>query len=611
MSGSRSLLAVLAVLLTGCAPRAPQADSPPLRHPDAQVRSHGGEEAASAVVGVLRSEGTIAFEDSVHALVVFVRFPDDDAPAHEWPLGDALPPWGLGLIREDPTEVDELSVWDPSLSSYFAHQSANGTAPMHVLTGEIWPRAAGQPHAYIPRQPSAHYRSEGYGFLVAEVLGHLAQADGMDPARFDANQDGELDHLMLVVRRDPGVRLTGGVANLSGVNSGTVRTYGRPAPILGFGNLLVDMGPSGSGTINWVGGEYAFRTLVHEYGHVLFDMGHTRMITPPGAPGALAVTNDVPFGVPDRGGGAYACAYSRMCGGGADGRGRPVDSSNYDATITLSGAELRRMGWADRTILDPSRAHTGVTLAPLFGSGQVALIPLAPGSGADTLSLEVRRRDNAFDAFPPWDLEDPFYGLVYRDLPAEGLLATLTVGDPTGPAARYGYDWAPPANALGPKGSRCDGTSPGCVPPYRSRNGDMWGPASATQMTPWTRPNVSGYTVYPEGTAPNWFALMNIRDQPDGAMSFDLIPDLRRAPGIRLTADSWMGTETSGTVFDSPVTVASPATLCVWQGATVDFRAGLGIEPGAAFRCADGATCRVQGRAVASTPGLTCAPDAQ
>lgn len=598
----RYLLAALAVLVGGCVPRAPTADEPPRR--DAEpVRA-----TAEAPPRAPRSPSTIAFEDTVHALVVFVQFSDDGGPAHEWPLGDALPPWGPGLIIENPADVPGLGVWDPSLSSYFAHQSAHGTAPMHVLTGEIWPRDAGQPHVYIPRHPSAHYRDQGYGFLVAEMLDSLVRAEGMAPARFDANRDGELDHLMLIVRRDPGVQLTGGVASLSGVSNATVQTYGRPAPTLPFGDLRVDMGSRGSGSINWVGGQYAFKTLVHEYGHVLFDMGHTRMITPPGAPGALAVTNDVPFGVPASGAYAYACAYSRMCGGGADTRGRPTASSNYDDTITLSGAELRRMGWADRTVIDPSRAYRGVTLEPLFGSGQVALIPLAPGSGADTLSLEVRRRDNAFDAFPPWDLPDPFYGLVSRDLPTEGLLVTLTVGDPAGPASAYGYDWAPPANALGPRGSRCDGTSRGCQPPYGPWDGAMWGPASATQMTPWTRPNVSGYTVYPQGTAPNWFALLDIRDRPGGGMAFDLVPDLRRAPEIRLTADSWMGTETSGTAFASPVTVASGASLCVWQGATVDFAAGLAVAPGAAFVCARGSTCRVRGRPVAPSVGVTCAP---
>lgn len=550
-----------------------------------------------------RAPGSIAFEDSVHALVVFVRFANDTDAAPEWPLRGAagaepIPAWGETLLKEDPGEVTEaMGLDDPTLSAYFFWQSHRGPSGPHILTGEVWPRArSGRPLVFTPSQPSTTYQSgrgTGYGYLVAELFESLAADPRFDPTRFDANRDGELDHLMLVVRRDPDVRVTGGVAGLSGVNSPAARTFGRPAATLtvGRGDRTVTVDMNGSGAINWVGGEYSAATLIHEYGHVLFGMGHTRMITPPDAAVRSAVSNDVPYWVPE-GTGAYACAYNRMCGGGAR-EGRPYESSIYDtAALTLSGLELRRMGWARRTVLDPTRDTAGVRLRPLYGSGEVALIPLRAGSGADTLSLETRQRTNYFDRFPPWDLEDPYYGLVRRDLASAGLLATLTYGDPTAPGGAL-YDVAPPSNRYRRPRSRCDGTSDGCVDPYAWWARDMLRPGtSATQMTPWTRPNVSGYTVYPDGFEPNWFAITDVRfDGDDGAMAFDLVADVRAWDRVVIRADSWMGAESDGLVFDGPVRVTGGATLRVEAGVTVTFAGGLVVDEGARVLCLPGATC--------------------
>ncbi len=565
---------------------------------------------SGAVEGGLPTSGTtpwrtaspsIAFEDSVHALVVFVRFEDDAAEAPEWPIAgepgaEAVPAWALDLVKEDPAEVtDALGLDDLSLSAYFYWQSKNGPAGPHILTGEVWPRVGGRPVVYAPAGPSTAYRAgreSGYGFLVAELFDALERDPAFDATRFDANRDGELDHLMLVVRRDPGVAVTGGVASLSGVNSPAARTFGRPSPTLAVGDgITVDLGTRGSGAINWVGGERSVATLIHEYGHILFDMGHTAMITPPGAAVRSAVSNDVPFEVPE-GVGAYGCIYNRMCGGGAR-NGRPFESSTYDPALTLSGHELRRMGWARRTVLDSAR-DTTVVVRPLYGSGDVVLVGLRPGSGADTLSVENRQRTNVFDRFPPWDLDDPFYGLVWRDLPTTGLLATLSHGSPTGPAGAYLYDVAPPSNRFVRAQSRCDGTSPGCVDPYATWARDTLTPeGSATQMTPWTRPNVSGYTLYPAGFEPHWFAVTDVRftGDADRSMALTFVADVREQPEVVISSDSWMGAETSGHAFRPPVRVVAGATLTVWQQATVTFAGGLVVEPGAAFVCEPGATC--------------------
>ncbi|MEM0962293.1 MAG: hypothetical protein AAGK21_07160, partial [Bacteroidota bacterium] len=282
--------------------------------------------------------------------------------------------------------------------------------------------------------------------------------------------------------------------------------------------------------------------------------------------------------------------YNRMCGGGADSRGRPTESSNYDGTLTLSGFEIRRLGWARRQVIDPTTDRRDVRLAPLYGTSEVALIPLGAGSAGDTLSLEYRRRANGFDAFPPQETDNPFYGRIYRDLPAEGLLVTLSHGEPTGPPGRYLYDFVPPSNRLVRAGSRCDGTSDGCAGPYAPWRDDMLRPDGISQITPWTRPNVSGYTHYPAGVEPNWFAVTDVR-QVDDQLAFDVIADVRRS-AFTITADSWMGVETDGVVFREPVRVANGATLRVGEGATVSFSGGLAVEPGAQFVCEPGATCR-------------------
>ena len=547
--------------------------------------------------------GSIAFEDSVHALVVFVRFQDDTADLPEWDVEGAhglevVPEWGLDLFKENPADVTAaMGLSDPSLSAYFFWQSQGGPGRAHIVTGEVWPRHRGRPHVFTPSRPSTGYaagRGRGYGYLVQEVLDDLVGEPGFDFGRFDANRDGELDHLMLIVRRDPAVPVIGGVAALEGVTNARVRTRGAP-PSLAYpssrGEVSVDLGSFGSGTINWVGGEHSVRTLAHEYGHILLDQGHTTMIEPGGRG---PVSNDVPFDVPS-GTGAFACQYSRMCGGGS-GRGRPSESSNYDGNLTLSGFELRRLGWADRTVLED--ADTTVTLDPLFGSGDVVLIPLRPGSAGDTLSLESRHRTNAFDAFPPLDYDDPFYGLVYRDLPTEGLLVTLSHGDPAGPASRYRYDFVPPSNRLVQAGSRCDGASEGCASPYGPWDGDMLRSGGATQLSPWTRPNVSGYTFYPDGAEPNWFAVTAVRyTGRDRELAFDFDADVRTG-AFEVAVDSWMGAETSGTRFSDPVRVLEGVTLRVWQGAEVAFDGGLEVAPGGRFVCEVEARCTVGGKRV-------------
>ncbi|HMB94046.1 MAG TPA: hypothetical protein VKP65_24570, partial [Rhodothermales bacterium] len=109
--------------------------------------------------------------------------------------------------------------------------------------------------------------------------------------------------------------------------------------------------------------------------------------------------------------------------------------------------------------------------------------------------------------------------------------------------------------------------------------GDLFGPGTATQLTPWTRPNINGYTHYPGDYEPSWQAIDNIRYLPGSAdtMVFDYVPDFRHRPVVRTA--SWIGDETEGYTFEQKVVVKRGTTLHL--GTTLTFSKGLHIEPDA------------------------------
>ena len=545
--------------------------------------------------------------DTVHALVVFVRFPDDEGHMAEWPLRDAsgrprsprqLPPFGVNLFETDPERVnaETLTLGDSSLSAYFYWQSRNGPRGPHILTGDTWPRdRRGRPQVYIAAHENAYYTDPigpdgtvqntgvGYGELVKEILEAAVRQPGFDIADYDLDADGVLDHMFLVVRRDIAF-YAAGIQSL-----GAHRRAGGPFPRMRFASPREGRSVevrARSGNIVWIGEMPPRPSMIHEYGHDLFEMIHTRIIE----------TNDVPFEVPPRGEkGHAACRYSAMCGVNASSA-----KSNYDPVPSLGSHEMIRMGWADVRRLAPGSGEASThTLGPLYTTGQVYEVPLAEGSGADVLRLESRQRVGYFNTYPstfvplPDGRPNPEYGVIWRDLAATGVLATLSQGDPEGPASTYRYDLMLPRNALGFGPTRCSGTLPGCSPKEMDSE-TMYRPGVATQITPWTRPNVSGYTHYPEGEAPNWFAIDRIRytGDSDSTMAFEFVPDIRRAEEIVLRQDSWMGAETSGTTFRQPVRVEPGATLTVVSGTRITFAGGLVVERGAEFVCERGATCR-------------------
>ena len=149
----------------------------------------------------------------------------------------------------------------------------------------------------------------------------------------------------------------------------------------------------------------------------------------------------------------------------------------------------------------------------------------------------------------------------------EGLMTTgLIVGMGQGSGSTVRYDELPADNTL----DRNIFSS--------TFQGDLYAPTTAKQVTPWTRPNINGYTIYPGGFTPSWDAIDNIRytGGANGQMAFDYIEDFRTQPVIR--ADSWIGAETNDYTFQTDLVVEAGATLTIAAGTTLNFAAGKGID---------------------------------
>jgi hypothetical protein len=142
-----------------------------------------------------------------------------------------------------------------------------------------------------------------------------------------------------------------------------------------------------------------------------------------------------------------------------------------------------------------------------------------------------------------------------------GLLAELGVNGTNASATRR--DILPADNGL-QKPDVFPFARLGHVPSYDSfYDGDLYGPGSSTQLTPWTRPNISGYTFYPSGWTSaadlNWPAVDSIAyvSGVSGDMRFDFIEDFRTRPTVR--SESWI-TIDPGTIT-GPLVVRDDATL--------------------------------------------------
>jgi hypothetical protein len=132
--------------------------------------------------------------------------------------------------------------------------------------------------------------------------------------------------------------------------------------------------------------------------------------------------------------------------------------------------------------------------------------------------------------------------------------------------------------------------------------GDMFSGSVSTQITPWTRPNISGYALqYPTAgfsmQSGNWQAVDNIR-QVGNDMVFDYKSDFRQSPTIR--EDSWMAAESADISITGTALVTNNATLFIHEN--VSF-AHLTIDAGAEVLVEDGWTVTVTGTLTVQSGG--------
>lgn len=501
-----------------------------------------------------------AYSDTVRTLIVFVQFRDDnsvgDPKVHfrDWPVGLAeegeIPGFGKTLLAED----DDGPFPDSTLSGYFYDQSQG----RFVIYGDVHPEIIvtdGQNSRY-------HVPNGGYADLTREVVGKL-DASGVDFRRFDHNGDGILDNLLIVLRTDIAkqqrkITYTG-ISCLHARCGGGIAA-GPEGEQIEVDGIKIDWDRSGSFIFNRSAGNidpqtWIVRMIAHELGHDIWRR-HFNHIPP-------FSDNDVP-GSSNRGPGTRSIGYVLMAGagGGADNHG----------DHTVSAFERLLLGWIDCPLLEAEQKD--VRLADLYtGDGCYQVETSSPSRSARYLILSNRQRVGFWDRVrkgglfadgtgPRWEL-----GL----LRTTGLLVMLTDG--------RRVDVLPADNTLD---NRLENAA---------YDGDLWRPGDA-QISPWTRPNVSGFAVHPPRRPVAWFAIDRIRYADDGVtIVFDFLPDFRQSPIIR--RDSWITDASAGTSINGGLALAPGVDLHVETNVSVSGH--LRLHPRARLSVSAGDTLRVDG----------------
>lgn len=487
--------------------------------------------------------------DTLHALIVFAKFLDDDHPgdpnvfSRGWPLSsdsNALPAFSSALISESTSHPRS----DSSLTAYFYQQSLG----QFVLTGEVYDSVLVSDHP----ESNYHRPQGGYGFLTKELLDRIDRY-GFDYSRFDRNADGFLDYLFIILRRDSkrdAKRFSWTGISCLNADCGGGLAAGGPREQLTYDGLQIDWQRSGSYVIHRTPGNilphyYLVRMMAHELGHDLWAPFFTHI--------PAIRNNDVPI-KSNRSSGTNSIGYVLMAGagGGRDTRG--------DETISAYERDL--LGWIECDYLTVSKQE--VVLRDLYTSSECSKLVLGSEQSGSVLYLTYRQPIGPFDRSRLGGRQNQFDMGLLR---TSGLLVLYAKG--------RALDVIPADNTLD-----LSATSS----PYQ---GDLFGPSTSKQLTPWTRPNINGYTIYPKGFSPSWQAVENIRytNSADNAITFDYVADFRNRPIFR--EDSWIGQETVDYVFAGPVLVTNNSTLHI--STILSFTQQLRIESGSTVVVAEGA----------------------
>ncbi len=504
--------------------------------------------------------------DSLKVLIVFVKFADDQEPGdpsvsyREWPLftdPSTLPHSAPFLLSESP----DPPFGDSTLTAYFHRQSLGRM----VVFGDVYPRTM------VTDGPETDYHKPkgGYGTLSAEILNRLDRG-GVDFSDYDYNRDGIVDHVFLILRRDSEkdarkISWTGASClDARCANGPPVGSYIQPLTLDG---VLVDWNLSGSIIFNRVPGNvlphyWLVRMMAHEIGH---DFWRRFFIHIP-----AITSNDVPAASNyDPATNVVGYALMAGAGGGRDASG--------DATI--SAFERHLLGWIDCPTL--SVDAEAVRMRDLYTTGDCRRVTLGVGPHPRELFLSNRQRIGPFDRYRKAGVRSQFEMGLLR---TTGLLIGL--------AERYRYEVLPADNSLVLSVEN------------KAYQGDLFGPGSSTQITPWTRPTINGYTTRRIRHPISWQAIDNIRTDPAdrSVVLFDYVADFRSRPVIR--EESWMAWETSGETIDGPVVITNGAKLTV--SADVTFNRRVLLQPGTTLHVERGARLTL-----ASTATLSLADSAR
>lgn len=537
--------------------------------------------AADASLERTTTAATIETEPTeMRALVVFVQFRDDDydepgMAARGWPLTRdprQLPRFANDLLAPD---YASMAASEASLSRYFYDQSRHSADQpgRFLLLGDILPRnSAGEPIVYITERPNAYYHREngrGYGHLVQEVLDNIFIGGGVDPADYDVNNDGVLDHLFMIVRTERRHTARGGDVSYSGSShlGGYGSLGGTPSQAPEYWsvsrqeNVRVDWRLSGSFLIthtqgNIVSDKYHVNLMAHELGHDLWR-NHIRS-----AHLAPVTRNAVPANEPENPRARdYRYGYALMPG---------APYTNGRGLLTISAHERSLLGWISLDTLGGSSRT--IDVGDLYSTADAFILPLPqPGH---RLYLTNHQRIGYFDRVHtnPHYTHNPPYDRVASGLETTGLLATFST--------------APSNLQVLPANNHME-LATWFLPEESPYEGNLFGPESSTQLTPWTRPNINGCNGY--SAAPlcagddfrvSWAAIDDIRytGRDDLTMRFDYVEDFRSRPVIR--ADSWIEPGIDG-VIPGDMLVTDGSTLRIVSGAEVRFEGRLTIDPGA------------------------------
>jgi len=283
------------------------------------------------------SDMTHARTGVTRALVVFVRFSDDDSVgccSQGWP--DTLPISQLPAWADSFIDPPDAGSWTEGSLSHFFWQMSGGR---FLLCGDLYESVVVPPHTYEYYETTFVNYEPTNSAINLDVLDILDADTSIHFSNYDTNPaDGVVDAILLVYRRAPQMWPFGGWAALF--------TESATDCVTVDGSLHVDGRKSGSGAMFTGLNLFDARTVgAHEYTHLLLGKDHPGMQT--------------------------------------DGHWNELDRfglmpMGQDGGTSMSAFERLRLGWVEPEIL--STTSFGVEIGDMLTTGDVYIVPILSSS---------------------------------------------------------------------------------------------------------------------------------------------------------------------------------------------------------------------------------------